>query len=112
MMVDAHPVDIHLLCEEYEHVEEVEEVVGEWAFHVDKCPIILKIKVVKTAQPPDMYVGLANYMIQSPNQGAPYMSIRPKDTVKEALQDALRGFLKWYNPEEAEKTRYVPYKEW
>jgi len=32
----------------YGHVEEVEEVVGEWAFHIDRCPITLKIKVVKT----------------------------------------------------------------
>jgi len=40
------------------------------------------------------------------------MSIRPRDTVKEALQDALKGFLMWYNPEKAEKIRYVPYEDW
>jgi len=28
-MIDARPVDIHLLVEEWEHVLEVEEVVGE-----------------------------------------------------------------------------------
>ena len=30
-IVDARPVDINLLCEK-KHVEEVEEVVGEWRF--------------------------------------------------------------------------------
>jgi len=37
-------------------------------------------------------------------QNAPYMSIYPKDTVKEALEDVLRGFLMWYTPEDVEET--------
>ena len=108
-IVDARPVDIDLLCETHKYVE---EVVGEWVFHIDRCPVTLKIKVVKTTRPPDMYIGIANYKIQSPRQDGPYMSIYPKDTVKEALEDALRGFLIWYSPEEAEKTKYIPYRHW
>lgn len=107
-----HGVDINLLCEGHKHVLEVEEVVGEWAFYIDQCPVILRIKVVKTTQPSDMYIGLANYKIQSPRQAGPYRSIRPMDTVKEALEDALSGFLMWYNPEEAEQTKYIPVEDW
>ena len=55
--MDARPVDINLLCETHKYVDEVEEVVGEWAFHIDRCPVTLKIKVVKTTRPPDMYIG-------------------------------------------------------
>ena len=80
-MIDARPVDIHLLVEEWEHVLEVEEVVGEWAFQIHECPIILR-KVVRTTNPPDMYIGIANHNIKSPRQNGSYMSIYPKDTVK------------------------------
>jgi len=110
-IVDARPVNIEDICEK-KHVEEVEEVVGEWRFFIERCPVILKIKVVKTTAVLGMYTGLANYMIQSPRQDGPYMSIYPKDTVKEALEDALRGFLMWYDPEKAEETRYIPYEQW
>jgi len=48
------------LAEEWEHVLEGEEVVGEWAFHIQGCPITLRIKVVRTTNPPDMYIGIAN----------------------------------------------------
>jgi len=114
MPVNAGPVDIDLLCETHRHVFEVEEVVGEWIFHIDRCPVTLKIKVVKTtAGPyPGMYMGIANYQIQSPQQAGPYMSLTFRDTVKEALEDALRGFLMWYNPEEAEETKFIPYKDY
>jgi len=40
------------------------------------------------------------------------MSIYPKDTVKEALEDVLRGFLMWYTPEEVEETALKPVDDW
>jgi len=40
------------------------------------------------------------------------MSLTFRDTVKDALEDALRGFLMWYDPEEAEETRYIPYPDY
>ena len=110
-IVEARPIDMNLMCEK-KHVEEVEEVVGEWRFFIERCPVILKIKVMKTTAVPGMYTGLANYMIQSPRQGGPYRSVYFKDTAKEALEDALRGFLAYYDPEKAEETRYVPVKDW
>lgn len=110
-MVDARPINIEDLCEKYKHVVEVEEVVGEWAFHIDRCPIILKIKVIKTTTVPGMYMGIANYKIQSPRQGGPHISIYLKDTVKDALEDALKGFLMWYNPEQAEEIKYIHVKD-
>ena len=42
----------------------------------------------------------------------PYMSIYPKDTVKEALEDALKGFLMWYAPEYVEETMFEPVDDW
>jgi len=105
-------MEIHLLVEEWEHVLEGEEVVGEWAFHIQGCPIILRIKVVRTTNPPDMYIGIANYWNKSPRQNGPNISIYPKDTVKEALEDALRGFLMWYKPEDVEETVFEPVDDW
>ena len=111
-MIDSRPVDIHLLAEEWEHVLEAEGVIGEWAFQIREYPITLRIKVVKTTNPPDMYIGIANYRIKSPRQNGPHMSMYPKDIVKEALEDALRGFLMWYNPEEVEETALEPVDDW
>ena len=33
---------------------------SKWAFNIQGCPIILRIKVVRTTNPPDMYIGIAN----------------------------------------------------
>jgi len=33
-------------------------------------------------------------------------------SIEEALNEALRGFLMWYSPEEAEETEYHPVKDW
>jgi len=49
---------------------------------------------------------------RSLRQNDPYMSIYPKDTVKEALEDALRGFLMWYTPEDVEETRFEHVDDW
>ena len=105
-------MDIHLLVEEWEHVLEGEKVVGEWAFHIQGCPITLRIKVVKTTNPPDMYISIANYRIKNPRQAGPYMSTYPKDTVKEAFEDALRGFIMWYTSEDVEETVFEPVDDW
>jgi len=63
---------------------------------------------VRTTTPPDMYIGIANYKIKSPRQNSPYMSIYSKDTVEEALEDALRGFLMGYTSEDVEETVFEP----
>ena len=55
-----------------------------------------------------MYIGIANYKIKSPRQNSPYMSIYSKDTVEEALEDALRGFLMGYTSEDVEETVFEP----
>jgi len=59
-----------------------------------------------------MYIGIANYRIKNPRQSDPYMSIYPKYTVKEALEDAQRGFLMWYMPEDVEETVFEPVDDW
>jgi len=40
------------------------------------------------------------------------MSIYPKDTVKGALEDALRGFLMRYTPEDVEETLFEHVDDW
>jgi len=40
------------------------------------------------------------------------MRIYPRDTVKEALEDALGGFLMWYAPEDVEETVFEPVDDW
>ena len=110
-MVDTN-VNIRRLVEEYDHVIQVEEVVGEWAFHIEGCPITLKIKVMRDSAFPGMYVGDASHRIQNPRQGGPYASYRPMPTIEDALKDALKGFLMYYSLEEAEETKFEPVDEW
>jgi len=99
-------IDLNELCKKYGEVVEVEEVVGVWAFHIKGCPITLRIKVSKTSSLPGMYYGLPNYDI------GPYKTLHPQPTIKEALEDVLRVFLGFYDPDKAEETKYIPVENW
>jgi hypothetical protein len=91
---------------------EVEETVGEWAFAIDYLPVKLRIKVVYMALK-RKFKATSNYKIQNPEQESPYTSISVSDTVEEALNDALRGFLVCWRPEKyKENTRLVPVEDW
>ncbi len=106
-------VDAKELIEKYRDfgVQEVEEVVGIWEFYISGCPVKLKIKVVKV-EPQGKYMGIANYEIKAPHQATPYRSIRLCDSVQEALEDALKGFLSYWNPLNADKIEFKLDKDW
>ena len=89
-----------------DHVVEAWEVVGEWEFYIDNCPKKLKIKVIRA--PSGSYMGVANYKIQGPGQASPYISLRPRETVEDAIMDSLMGFLDFWDPAQADEIKLVP----
>lgn len=103
-------VDLDAILGRYEEIFEVEEEVGVWNFHIKDCPIELKIKVVRI-EPQGKFMGIANYG-KGPSQADPYLSLRLCDTVQEALEDALRGFLMFWDPKDADKTSFKPTEDW
>ncbi|MGD0159197.1 MAG: hypothetical protein ABSB89_02755 [Candidatus Bathyarchaeia archaeon] len=90
---------------------EIEEIIGEWAFEITDLPVRLKMEVVYV-MPQGKFMGIANYQIQNPKQGTPYMSIYQRDNVEEALFDALNGFLDWIPEKYKDKTKFVPVEDW
>lgn len=104
-------VDRNRILKRYKGVVyEFIEVVGIWEFNIEECPITLKIKVKKFA--PQTYYGVANYAIKNPKQATPYRSMKSKKSVQEALEDALDGFLSFWNPKWKDQTEFVLDKEW
>jgi len=91
-------------------VEEAWEVVGEYEFYIVECPVKLKIKVIRESN--GSYMGVANYKIQGPNQESPYISLRFKETVEDAIMDSLNGFLAYWNPAQADQIKLVPNKNY
>ena len=90
---------------------EVQETVGEWSFAINDLPIKLKIKVVYT-MPKGKYEAIPNFKIQNPDQQVPYLSVGLSNTIEEALNDALRGFLLWWLPQYRGKTKFEPVEDW
>lgn len=103
-------IDRNRILKHYEDVYEFSEVVGVWEIAIQECPIKLKIKVLKIA--PNKYMGIANYGIKGPKQISPYWSMKAQDSVQEALEDALSGFLSCWDPKLKDETEFVLLKEW
>ena len=57
-------------------------------------------------------MGLANLRIKNPDQAGPYRSLHPRESVQDAIRDALSGFLMYWNPEQADETTLVDVKDW
>jgi hypothetical protein len=106
-------VDLKELLKKYETsgIFEIEETIGVWEFHIQDCPKNLKIKVVKI-EPQGKFMGIANYGIKNPQQATHYWSLKLCDSIQEALEDALRGFLTFWNPKDASKTDFKLYDNW
>jgi len=85
----------------------INEVVGEWEIWIEGCPINpLRVKVVRIRR--GSYLGEANYLIQNPTQFEPYRSVHyPHKTVQEALEEAIKGFMTFYDPKTKEQTKYI-----
>ena len=94
------------------HVIEMREVVGIWEITIDQCPVNFKVKVINTGIGAGPFSGIANYKIKGPGQADPYYSYRNCQTVQEALEDSIRGFLTYYKIEELEKTEFTPVEDW
>ncbi len=103
-------VDRNRILERYKDIYEFIEVVGVWEFNIEDCPITLKIKVKKIA--PQTYYGVANYKIKNPEQATPYMSMKNQKSVQEALEDALSGFMLYWNPKWKNQTEFVLVENW
>ena len=105
-------IDLNRILKNYKVVYEIEEKMGEWTFHITDLPVTLKIKVIRV-MPQSEFMGIANYSIQNPEQGSPYRSLHLCDTVEDALIDALKGFLIWWNPQKyGKQTKFILDKEW
>jgi len=103
-------IDRNRILERYKDIYEFIEVVGTWEFSIEDCPITLKIKVKKFA--PQTYYGVANYAIKNPEQAQPYRSMSHQNSVQEALEDALSGFMMFWNPKWKDQTEFVLDENW
>lgn len=105
-------VDLNRILEHYENkIGKIQEIVGVWEFYIIDCPVKLKIKVLKL-EPQGKFQGIANYGIQNPKQATPYWSLNLFDTVQDALEDALRGFFAFWDPKDADKTKFELFENW
>lgn len=109
-LIELEQVDRNRITEHYKDVYEFSEVVGEWEFAIEECPITLKIKVKRIA--PNTYIGVADHGIKGPKQISPYRSMKPQNSVQKALEDALSGFFSVWDPKLKDQTEFVLDKEW
>ena len=105
------PIDSKQIRKHHEEIGEIHEVVGVWEIWINKCPVgPLKVKVVKLEE--GDYMGIMNYRIKNPGQASPYRSMTTKNSIQEAVEDSIRGFLMWWRPEQAEQTEFELDKDW
>ena len=94
------------------HVQEIREVVGIWEISIDQCPVNFKVKVINTGLSAGPFSGIANYAIKGPGQADAYYSYRNCQSVEEALEDSIKGFLTYYKIEDIERTEFKPVEGW
>jgi len=85
------------------------EVVGVWEFDIKNCEKKLKIKVVKFYPPAAgglNYMGITNLRIQN------YRSLTPRNSAQSAIEDALSGFLMYWDAERAEEIEPEEVENW
>lgn len=114
-----YDVNIDDVQKKYPLIEETNEIVGVWEFWIENCPKKLKIKVLKIPNNPQFpYQGVANYSIQNLKpktaytQADPYRSLSLASTIQEALEQALEGFLRFYDPEKVQDTVFLLDEKW
>ncbi len=109
-------IDVMRIYDSYSKIEEINEIVGIYEIHIDGCPVKLKIKIVKLYHQdvPDnaSFMGIANYGIKNPHQADPYWSIHEFSTPQEALENAISGFLMFWNFNEAKETSFKLMEDW
>lgn len=92
-------VDTQPLIEKYPLVNEILEEVGTWTVLIEGCPKRVRIKVLKRHDSECPYTGIADHSVKHPDNNAGYRSLGYYfPTVSEALDDAIRGVLRFYDP--------------
>jgi len=86
-------------------VNEAHEVVGVWEFEIEGLEKLLKVKVGRHNMDEHPFMGVANLKVNN------YISLAFQATIEEAINDSLRGFLAFYNPED-EDILISPYNRW
>jgi len=75
--------------EGYEQVTEINFKVAEFHIFYNRAPDDLTVTIWKQSN--GEYLGFSNYSYWGPKQATPYRSIRACKTVKDALDDVIRG---------------------
>ncbi len=73
------------------NVSEISLLVATFSIAHSRGPKDLKVEVFQ--YPNGQYEGVANYAFWGPEQATPYKSVRLKNTIEEAVDDAIRGFM-------------------
>jgi len=73
----------------------VNKVVALFYIDYKRAPNNLAVEIIENED--GGFTGIANYSIWGPNQSSPYKSIRTKDSIHDALQDALEGIIEFDN---------------
>jgi len=106
-------VDNEKIVNQYRNVEEVQEVNGVFEITVTGFPHNpLRIRVVETSLEDFPFQGSVNYEIKNPEQAGFYRSSHPKENMQGAVEDALSGFLTYYNPSRVEQTEFRIVENW
>jgi hypothetical protein len=99
-------VDTHRILKINPAVQSVNEVVGEVEVTVDLPINFLRIKVFRVGK--NAYLGKTNYAIKNPIQFEPYQpSHNPSKTIQKAIEEAVEGFMSFYDPKMKDETKFV-----
>jgi len=106
-------VDNQKIINQYQNVEDVQEVDGVFEVTVTGFPHNpLRIRVVETDLEDFPFQGSSEYEIKNSDQAGFYRSMQPKENRQGAVEDALYGFLTYYNPTRIEQTEFRIVENW
>lgn len=93
------------------YVNEAHHVAGEWEFWIEGLEEKFKVKVLQFNRVEQPYMGIASHEVKCAECSSFYISLSFFDTVQDAVEDSLRGFLGFYDPqdERCEVRRYEGY---
>lgn len=79
----------------YRHIIEISETVKMYQFRIDGLNVPLKIKVDKFSE--NSYLAIANLEVKGESQTRYYRRLNFKQSIEDAVEDTLKGFLIFYN---------------
>jgi len=106
-------VDLRRITQKFDNVDEVSEVAEIFEVHINEFPHNpLKIKVLRGVSAEVPFLGIANYSIKNPDQAGPYRSINNCETIQKAVEDAISGFLTYFDTSRIEQTEFILDNDW